>query len=252
MLSKFARGFIGSPARAAGAVFMISAGLSACASVAPVLMTDPTPVAVQALGPSDQKYNHGDDEARRLAGVKGAWRRGEVLTVDTNEGIQLRFVDAGVCEGFYTCRRWIFRGSTAVPAKVPSGPNDRVDYWLIEFEQGEGGYWLAVDAESGSSKTLDTEPVISGDKRRWATGECNEESGDNLTIFEAGDVGQLTAAATAAEDSPCCEIVGWDGEALKVKLCDLEPGKAYPDRLVRQANGVWAGKRIHLEKPRAP
>jgi hypothetical protein len=82
------------------------AALAACAAV------EPTPVAVRMLGRSDGKYNRTNEEARRLAGVVGAWRQGDLLTVDTQEGIQYRLVDAGACEGFDTCRRWIFHGST--------------------------------------------------------------------------------------------------------------------------------------------
>jgi hypothetical protein len=231
---------------------ILSAALAACAAVEPSGSVDPTPVAVKAIGRSDSKYNGADDESRRLAGVKGAWRRGEFLTVDTNEGIQYRFVDAGVCEGFYTCRRWIFRGSTQVPDIGQTPQSHPSDYWLIEFEQGEGGYWLAINRESGSSIVLDTQPAVSPDKRRWATGECNEESSNSLKILEGGAFGQMILAAEAADDAPCCDILGWDGGALKVKTCELEPGKAYTDRLVRQADGLWAGKRIRLQKPKAP
>jgi len=232
---------------------ILSAALAGCAAVEPNgAAADPTPLAVTAVGKSDDKYGRVDDEARRLAGVKGAWRRGGVLTVDTEEGIQYRFVDAGVCEGYYTCRRWIFGGSTEVPIIAPSPEDHPAHYWLIEFEQGEGGYWLAIGAESGSSMVLDTKPSISPDKHRWATGECNEETSDSLKILEVGSFGQMVLTAEAADDLPCCDILGWDAEALKVKSCELEPGKAYTDRLVRQADGRWAGKRIRLQKPKAP
>ncbi|HLZ75898.1 hypothetical protein [Phenylobacterium sp.] len=195
-------------------------------------------------------------EAKDLAAVQGlsgqdtlakggAWRRGDVLTVDTEEGIQLRFIDAGVCEGFYTCRRWTFHGAVQVPAQ-----RGTADYWLIQFEQGEGGYWLAIGRGSGAVVTLDAEPHISADRRHWAMGECDFESSFSLTILEADEFGRLIPVAAAPEDSPCCDVEGWDGAALKVKLCDLDPAKAYPDRLSRGANGVWAGKRIRLQKPK--
>ena len=185
-----------------------------------------------------------------MKGVEGVWRRGSVLVVDTEEGIQYRLVDAGSCEGSYTCRRWTFGGSTQVPHD--GGTGRPIDYRLIEFSDGEGGYWLAIGVQTGSSKELATKPTVSPDQRQWAVGQCNLLSGSSLTMLEAGDFGQMIKVAEAPDDLDCCDVLGWDGAALKVKTCDLEPGKAYTDRLVRQADGRWAGKRIRLQKPKAP
>ena len=234
----------------AAAGLILSTALASCASTgADRSVGEPTPLAIKAVGRSDGENGRTDDEARRLAGVQGVWRRGDVLTVDTDEGIQYRFVDAGVCEGFYTCRRWIFRGSVETVAQIPD--KHSVGYWLIEFEHGEGGYWLAIGTKSGSSTTLLTGPTVSPDRRRWATGECNDESGSGLQIFETGEFGQITLAADAG-DADCCDILGWEGAALKVRSCELEPGKAFNDRLVRQPDGRWVGARIRLERPKSP
>jgi hypothetical protein len=235
----------------AGASLILLVALTGCASTnSDGSVRDPVPLAVKVLGRSDGKYNQTDEESQSLAGVQGVWRRGQVLTVDTEEGIQYRFVDAGVCEGYYTCRRWGFRGSAQTISQTPK-PHP-VNYWLVEFDQGEGGYWLAIDEFDGSSTVLDTKPAVSPDKKYWATGECNEEAGDSLKILDSDDFGRLILAVEADDAAPCCEIVGWDGDALKVKSCDLEPDKVFEDNLVLQANGLWAGKRIHLGKPRSP
>jgi hypothetical protein len=228
----------------------LSASLVACAS-AP--SNEPAPLAVQTLGKPDGKYNKATEETRRLAGLKGVWRRGEVLTVDTEEGIQYRLVDAGTCEGSDTCRRWEFRGSAQSSAQIPE--NHLANYWLIQAEDGESGYVLAIGAGSGTATVLDFEPVVSPDKRFWATGECDYLDGRSLKLLESGDFGLLTLIADAEnepDDIYCCEVQGWDGAALNVKTCDLEPGKAFTDRLVRQADGRWVGKRLRLGRPKVP
>jgi hypothetical protein len=225
--------------------------LVGCAS-APSGAPEPKPLAVERHGLPDSRDRSG--EAVRLAVAKGVWRRADTLTVDTDEGIQLRFVDAGTCEGFYTCRRWVFGGSVQIRHRSPvaQGKDEVADFWLVEFFSGEGGYSLAIDKESGRSIQLDTEPVISQDKSRWATGDCNEESESPLTIYAADEFARVIPVAVAPDNAPCCEIIGWDGDALKVKLCEIEPGKNFPDRLARQPDGSWRGQHIHLEKPKSP
>jgi hypothetical protein len=204
---------------------------------------------IRTLGNSDGTFRQASEEARRLSGADGVWRHGPVLTVDTREGVQYRFVDAGVCEGYYTCRRWTFQGSAQTMGHAPQAR--LLNYWLIAFDQGEGGYWLAINADDGSSTLLDTKPAISLDKRLWATGDCNELSDDSLKIFETDQFGRLTLAVEAG-DTPCCEMVGWEGATLKVKSCDLDPHKVFEDRLSRQTDGSWAGERLRLARPKTP
>lgn len=230
----------------ANAVVILALAVSGCASNS--LLGEPTPLVLKAKGRSDGQYGHDDGEARRLAGVKGVWRRGRVLTVDTELGVQYRFIDAGVCEGYDTCRRWTFGGSVETMSRT-ARPTP-MKQWLVSLAHGEGGYWLAIDAANSTSTFLPAEPIISPDKRYWATGECDEAAGFFLSLWETDEFGRPVLAATS-DDEICCEIVGWDGEALKVKSCDLQPDKVFEDRLVRQADGRWTGDRIRLAPPKA-
>ena len=216
---------------------LLSITLAACAAI------EPKPLVVQNLGRRDQVDRTG--EAARLTSQAGVWRTGDILTVDTEEGIQFRFVDAGTCDGFDQCRRWSFEGKIAA-----QGGQRRQDYWLVSLEQGEGGYWLALGRGSGSVTTLNTKPYVSPRADRWATGECNDLSGSSLSIYEAGDYGAVSLAAEVPDGVDCCEIEGWDGAALKVRLCDSPQGDkpllGTPDRLVRAADGAWVGARVRL------
>lgn len=203
-----------------------------------------TPLAIKEAGRSDAKYTRRREESERLRGVEGVWRRGEALVVDTTEGIQYSLIDAGTCEGYYTCRRWTFRGSAQAAAR--SADVRRSKYWLIELEHGEGGYWLAIHADGGDSIALADEPQISPDGHTWAAGFCNEElDGSSLEIWDSDEYGRMGLAAKSG-DTPCCDILGWDGTALKVKSCHIEPDKVFNDTIVRQVDGRWAGARIRL------
>jgi hypothetical protein len=76
------------------------------------------------------------------------WRDRSGLIIDTSEGMQLRFVDAGECEGFDTCRRATYWGERPLSGEGPDGLT-KTNFAVVEVFHGEGRDWYGVDRRDG-------------------------------------------------------------------------------------------------------
>jgi hypothetical protein len=172
------------------------------------------------------------EEAASIAGASGVRREGGVLTVDASEGVQVRFVDAGTCEGFDTCRRWTYVRGLRTPREryqlkrmlpEPQGwmgyatsEMDHVIHHVIQLNHGEGVEHWVVDGHDGTAVTLADEPLPSPDGRMWAAGGCDELAGCRFELWRLGAQGPVVSFR-APEDSDCCEVIAWDGpQAVRV------------------------------------
>jgi hypothetical protein len=183
----------------------------------------------------------------RTRGVAGVRREGPVLVIDSSEGVQARFVDAGTCEGFDTCRVWTYAGALRVTTEpyslkrmLPEPVDwagfaetkmDHVIHHVVEMHHGEGAEHWVVNGFDGTSVTLMDAPVVSPDGKMWAAGGCDELAGCRFELWRLGARGPLPVFR-AAKESSCCEVVGWDGpDVVRVKRWVSSEAPSPPVRL---------------------
>lgn len=233
------------------------------------------PWAVERFGPMPPGAGETEwraEGAKRLTGVRRVWREGHALVVDSAEGVQVRFVDAGDCGGFETCRRWEYLHSLRVPIapfqvkRVPGEPAPHpehpgnllgfagdeqaaVQFAVVALNHGEGVEHLVVSTFNGMTVNIGAPPTLSPGADWLAAGECSDMYGCEFSIWSVHAFTGLSLAIRAPDESGCCDVVGWTGPAaLNVRIGEA-PGEVH-----RTANGGWrltAGTRsMDLEPPR--